>query len=360
VLSPRAIPPLLLLVVALVVAAIEARAADAKTSSLSWLRMPGADGCVATQPLARAIEDRLGRAVFVSAAQADLSVEGRIEKRKGAPGWHAVITVRDSNGATLGTRELDRPDASCEAMTEPLALIVAVMIDPDAAMRPGPAPSASDTPPMPSATTTTTADASLPIPSATTAPSSSASVDRPPVLPPKSDPWRFEGHAAVTVSNGITPTLAPGAGVEAILYPPNIPLGFRGYTTLFLPTNAEKDGARASFDMLYVGGGLCPTLRRRVSLMGCLGGQLGILRPRSETSNRGISEDLLPVWNAMLELRLHVPIVAPIGVAAGVGAGIPILRPRLDYTTKGNTVDTLHRADAFVLTADLGVGFFFP
>ncbi|MBX3210375.1 MAG: hypothetical protein KF764_35410, partial [Labilithrix sp.] len=132
----------LALFAALLLASADTRAADAKTSSLSWLRMPGADACVATQPLARAVEERLGRSVFVSAAEADLSVEGHVEKRtRGASsGWHAVITVRDASGATLGTRELDRADASCDAMTEPLALVIAVMIDPDAAMRPKPAP----------------------------------------------------------------------------------------------------------------------------------------------------------------------------------------------------------------------------
>ena len=114
--------------------------------------------------------------------------------------------------------------------------------------------------------------------------------------------------------------------------------------------------------MLYLGGGLCPTWRTRISLMGCLGGHLGLLRPRANTPNRGISEDLLPIWNAMAELRIHIPIIQPIGVAAGVGGGIPLLRPRLDYTTSGPapTFDTLHRPDAILLTADVGVGFFFP
>jgi len=347
--------------------ALRAHATESKTSSLSWLRMPGADSCVATQPFARAVEERLGRSVFVSAAQADLSVEGRIEKRRGGPGWHAVITVRDAKGVTLGTRELERPDGSCEAMTEPLALIVAVMIDPDAAMRPKTSPTPSAEPERDASPPST--DAAPPAPATTATASAapattSAAVDAPPPPSPSPsrDPWRFEGHGAITASNGLTPTLTGGAGVEAILYPPRIPIGFRGYTMLFLPTDKTADGARASFDMLYLGGGLCPTWRTRVSVMGCLGGQLGVLRPRAETPNRGISESLLPIWNAMAELRLHVPIVAPIGVAAGVGAGIPLLRPRLEYTSSAPARDTqtLHRADAFVLTADLGIGFFFP
>jgi hypothetical protein len=324
---------------------------EAKTSSLSWLRMPGADTCVATQPLARAIEERLGRTVFVSASQADLSVEGRIEKRP-AGGWHAVITVRDAKGATLGTRDLNRPDAACEAMTEPLALVVAVMIDPDAAMRPKPEPISAPAPePRP------VDPAPLPSPAA---PAPAPPPDKPQPTPPR-EPWRFEGGVQATVNGGLLPSVAPGAGVHAILYPPGIPVGFRGYTTLFLPTDTTQDGARATFDMLYAGGTVCPTLRRRVNLLGCLGGQLGVLRPRAETTNRGISEDLMPVLNAVAEVRVHVPIVAPIGIAAGVGAGVPILRPELRYQrSTGTGTAVLHQPDAVTLSADVGLGLFFP
>jgi hypothetical protein len=332
---------------------------NSKTSSLSWLRMPGADACVATQPLARAVEERLGRSVFVSAAQADLSVEGRIEKKKAGGGtWHATIIVRDAKGATLGTRDVDRKDASCDSMTEPLALIIAVMIDPDAAMRPkDPSPppataTASVASAEPSATTT------APQPSASASPSSSG--ERPDPIPTKPDPWRFEGHGHITINHGIAPVLDPGAGVQAILYPPKIPVGFRGYTALFLPTTREMDGARASFDMLYAGGSICPTLRARVNLLGCIGGQLGILRPRAETANRGIDESIRVIWNVMLEARIHIPIIAPIGVAAGVGAGLPLVRPTVEYRTATNAINTLHKSEAYVLTADVGLGLYFP
>jgi hypothetical protein len=190
-------------------------------------------------------------------------------------------------------------------------------------------------------------------------------VDRPaPALPSRArarESWRFDGHAAVTINHGLAPTLVPGAGVQAILYPPRLPIGFRGYTTLFLPSEAEKEDARASFDMLYAGGAICPTLRGRVNLLGCLGGHLGLLRPRAETSGRGIDEDVVLLWTAMAELRAHVPIVAPIGVAAGVGAGVPILRPEVRYERVGTrSTDILHRPEAYVLTADVGIGFFFP
>ena len=66
--------------------------------------------------------------------RADVSVEGHIERGNGTTGWHAVLVLRDAHGVSLGTRELKRDDASCDAMRAPLALIIVVMIDPDAAL----------------------------------------------------------------------------------------------------------------------------------------------------------------------------------------------------------------------------------
>ena len=74
--------------------------------------------------------------MFVSAAQADVSVEGHIEPKSGGPGFHAVITLRDAKGTLLGTRELSRDEKSCAEVRETIALVIAVMIDPDAMLGP--------------------------------------------------------------------------------------------------------------------------------------------------------------------------------------------------------------------------------
>jgi hypothetical protein len=316
--------------------------------------MPNADACIATQALARAVEERLGRRVFVSAAEADVSVEGRIEKKKDA--WHAVIHVRDAKGALLGTRELDRRDESCDAMSEPLALVIAVMIDPEAAMRPRPEPAAA----QPAAATAPAATEPPPLPPAASseAPKEPDRAAHPPGK--QAEPWRFEGGGDVTIAQGLTPSPAVGAGVESILYPPGVPVGFRGFVNLFLPTTASKDDARASFDMLYAGGSICPTYRARVNVMGCLGGHLGILRPRAETPNRGISEDILPLWNAVAELRVSIPIAAPIGASIGGSAALPLLRPTFEYTAPGGQTAVLHKVSAVAFTGSAGLGFFFP
>src|SRR5262245_4834347 len=78
----------------------------ARSWSLSWTRASGAETCVGAKALAEAVEALLGKRVFVSAALADLSVEGGIEPS--ASGWRAVMRVTDRDGSIIGSREIER------------------------------------------------------------------------------------------------------------------------------------------------------------------------------------------------------------------------------------------------------------
>jgi hypothetical protein len=146
-----------------------------------------------------------------------------------------------------------------------------------------------------------------------------------------------------------------------------VPVGFRGFTALYpsLPGgigHADKDGARAAFDLLYVGGSICPTLRRAINVMVCVGGQLGALRAHADTPNRGIDDGaILPIWNALVEGRISFTIVKPVGASVGVGAALPLLRPAFEYKkTDGTTTDVLFRVSPVALMASAGLGLVFP
>jgi len=93
------------LIVALGLPAANADAAEARTSSLGWVRGSNAVECIGTRALAEAVEARLGRPVFVSAARADVAVEGQIE-RGPAGEWRAAISLAGEGGHGLGTRDL--------------------------------------------------------------------------------------------------------------------------------------------------------------------------------------------------------------------------------------------------------------
>ena len=320
-----------------------ARAGDGRTSSLSWVRLQGAEACVATQTLARAVEERLGRNVFVSASTADVSVEGRIEKRPGG-GFRSVITIHDGKGALLGTRQLERRDDACEAMNAELALVIAVMIDPDATMRPRDDGGTAD-----AATAVTTGKSEedggsanvvvTPPPTATAVPTAVAA------LPPERDRWRVSAQADVAVSSGLAPHTTVGAGAEWMVLFPKVPLGLRGYANVFYPTTAASPAARATYDLLYVGGALCPVLRdTTVDLFVCAGPQIGGLRARDTAG--GVKDGVLPLVNLVAEGRAAVRVFGPLEVSAGVAGVLPLARPS----------SAVHQPSILGFTADFGVG----
>jgi hypothetical protein len=166
----------------------------------------------------------------------------------------------------------------------------------------------------------------------------------------------------VTIASGLAPAIAPGGSIAGALFLPNgIPLGLRGYASLFLPTNATQDGATASFDLVYVGGSVCPTLRRpSFTGMLCFGGQLGVVRSHPETQGRTIQDKTLGLWNGVSEARISIPLFAPLALTGGVSAILPLLRPTFEYTRTDGTSANLHKVSSFAVSADAGIGFFFP
>jgi len=261
---------------------------------------------VSTQELARGVEARLGRAVFVSAAEGDLSVEGRIEPAHGKPGWRALLVLRDSKGAQLGTRELTRDEASCEAMREPLVLVIALMIDPDAAT----SSSKRSPPPPPSPPQTIVVEKQVPV-----------YVNVPVEAPRAPDPptWHFDAGASLATSLGLFGGPGPGLGgyVSGLLEPPGfIPL--EGYGALWVDPTSEGG---PTFSLAYVGAGLCP-LRYREGMLAayaCASGQLGYLRPSASSSAQLYAA-------GALEGRLSVRVLGPIAARAGFSFVVPVVK----------------------------------
>ena len=264
----------------------------------------------------------------------------------------ALVTAVAHRASAEGARtsSLDRPDGACSAMNEPLALVIAVMIDPEAKLT-----TSSSPPPLPPPAA---APAPLPAPALP-----GAEPDAAP-KPPTKEPWRFQGDAVGTITSGVAPAVDAGGSIAGTLFLPNgIPIGLRGYGSLFLPTKATQDNARASFDLFYLGSAICPTLRRpAATLMLCFGGHLGVLRSHPETQGRGIDDKTEVVWNAVSEGRVTLPLFAPLALTGGLSAVLPLLRPTFGYTRSdaAGTRANLHKVSSFAVAADAGIGFFFP
>jgi hypothetical protein len=319
----------------------DASGADAapRTSSLSWVRLAGADACVSTQDLARDVETRLGRAVFVSAAQADLSVEGRIEPAKRRPGWHAVLVLRDASGATLGTREITRTEPSCDSMREPVALVVALMIDPDAESPPSSQP-APQPPPPPQPTPTAPAPIVIekPVPVPVYVPVAPA---------PEAPKWHIDVGASLAANVGLLPHIEPGVAGSVLLEPPKL-IPLEGYGALWLDSTA--DGG-PTLSLAYVGGGLCPLRYRHeaVRLYACASGQLGYLKATAPDSGQ-------VHLAAVVEGRVSLVLFGPVAARAGASLVVPLIRQAFDNENDSGSF----RISPVAATLDAGLGLVVP
>ena len=136
----RALPPLL---IALLFQQNIARAQDdalveARTSTLSWTRLPGAEMCPTLPAMATQMDALTGRSVITSSSDAALVIEAYVEALPAddahpeAPHFRATVHVSTREGEVLGERLIETSDATCAALLERAALAMVLMIDPDA------------------------------------------------------------------------------------------------------------------------------------------------------------------------------------------------------------------------------------
>ncbi len=317
--------------VALLSAVARAEPTAARSSSLSWIRLEGAESCVATQDLAREVEGRLGRNVFVSASQADVSVEGHIAPQKGAPGFRAEITIRDNKGTLLGTRELVHAGA-CAEMHEPLAFIIAVMIDPDAKLVDPKAPP----------------------------------LDPPNTLPvepqiPAVVSWRFDAAASGVAAFGLLPNVGFGVTAGGILEPPRF-LALEGAGTIWFDGTTQAGNGKLTFSLLSLSGGLCPLTfhSKRFHAYGCASAHIGLMRVRSTGFTVPKADNFSLFLAGALEARATVRIAGPISLRAGASFLVPVMRDRFTYSSNTGAEIEAFQMSPVAAIADVGFGVVFP
>lgn len=286
-----------------------ARAEPASTprpASLGWTRLEGAEGCIGAGDLARAVEALLGKRAFVSAAESELSIEGRVAPRAEG-GFRASLEVADRDGQSLGRRDLDTSADDCRALDEPLRLAIALMVDPEGALGapspPPPEPPPPASPPLESA----------PQPSPISTP------------PPAPTPWRGDLALGATFGFGLLPSVAPGLVLSASLEPPwFVPL--ESVLSVYLPQSiASPAGLEASLFTMRGEGYVCPLshVGETLGARACLGGELGLLSAEGAAVDDA-EEGLRVQFGVGLRGRLGLRVAAPLGLYA---AGSVAVRP---------------------------------
>lgn len=296
-------------------------AAGPRTSSLSWVRMPGAESCISSRALAEAVEARLHRTVFVSAARADVSVEARVSHEEEPPGWHAVIVLSAADGTELGQRELTSEEPSCDALSPLLALVISVMIDPDAQLAPE-EPEEPEEPAHP-------AD-----------PEVIVRTER--VEVPVVHGWRVELTGGAGAAFGVLPRAAPSLSGSIFFVPPRF-LAFEVESVLHPWARASGESpAEGVFLMAQVGALVCPLGWRQedTSVHACAGVQGGVLRIKESGFSGAVTDERF-VAHAVVRGRVAYRLSRYFLAWARLGLLVPLRRLHFRYPDMTGTQRTL-------------------
>jgi hypothetical protein len=335
--------PLVLAAVASVLGAGRARAEGKRTSSLAWVRLEGADECIAATALAHAVEERLARKVFVSASDADITVEGSIGPARPS-GFHASLRVIGRSGEILGTREVDTRAARCDAIDTRLALVVSMLIDPDAENAPEP-PAAP--PPAPTVVERVVERERVVV------------VREAPAAPPPA-PWTFELTAGGAGTLGLQPGVGAALGAALVVLPPRFWGIFVGGALAQTSSVDAERGAQIEAALAYGAAGLCPlaATRGRLHVLGCAGALVGGLRSRGVGFETGYAASSLTA-GPLLHGRITVEVVGPVIASLGLGLTAPVARAELRYATPTGE-STVFRTSPVAAAGELGVGVRLP
>ena len=348
-----------------------AAAGDAQPAALGWVRAPGAEACIGTAALARAVEARLGRAALVSAARAQVSVEGRIAPAEGGTGWRVALSVADENGKVLGTRTLAKDATDCRAMDEDVILTVALLIDPEAALSAPPA--ATTTPPPKTPPPVSTSGSTAPLPASTsgsTAPlpasTSAPTAPLPKIAPPKdkeppaarapSGPWSVALLGGAVASVGPLPNVGVGAQLRALITPvPFFSFQLGGSVWLPQTTSLGDNGGRFFMALGTLSG--CPLtgVRAGIRYAACAGVEFGAMHAGGFGFPLTVGRDD-PLVNGLLEARVVRKIVGPFAASVGAGLSVPFLREQYYYVDPGGTPREVFLASPVTGTLDLLLG----
>lgn len=357
-----------------------------RTSSLSWVRLPGTEGCIPTQTLAERVEQRVGRQVFVSASQADLSLEGHVERSADASAFVATLAVSDREGRVLGKRVLRAQGNDCSALDPALVLVIAIGLDPDAALpatRDASNQLSGDTQALlsqlqlPKLDENALRDLAVPDPEAVRAEEARARETAQRAEAERAARERARKHPKPTGRNaspsvrvslglgidgelGVLPNPALGATLRATF-------GFGGLwpielsVTGLLPQSKAGERTSGHGELTFVAAGLALCTpgngSRSFELFACLGARGGLLR----AAGSGFADnlDVTSVWVEPALLagpRLHLDSERRWSLELRAGPGVPLIRDTYRYQGEMGVRRRLHRASAIIGRLELAAG----
>lgn len=318
------------------------------TVGLHWVRGKGSEGCADGANLARKVEEKLGSTRFTAPASASFVVEGSVSHSDA--GYRAELRTFDADGSLLGSREVVSKRASCAELSEMVAVVLAIMLDPNGELqnRSVSAPAQSD--PEGEASCEALDPAPLPLP---------CPVCTQPKVAEPAHKIRKDLSAFVRIAHGHVPDLGLGGGVA-------LDLGFAraggirlegiAFREQSFALNGEpKAGSRVR--LLYASVGYCPLGGKHGPVQGTICAALAAGALQSRGFGFDVQRDSTSLLlDTSLTLRGSLRVLGALRIYAGAGVGTPLIRTQLEATRDDGTRQRLLEQKAFSLALDLGLG----
>ena len=291
-------------------------------------------GCPDQADLAEAVSVRLGRNPFV-ATNSDMDISVRYQK---AESWQALVHLSTASGHSLGVREISTDAANCAALRDPIALVVALLVD----------VSVDELPPEPEPVAGKPArpkKRSLRIPAPT----------------PKDPSLRVLWAVSASASAGLLPNLAVGAQAGVWIAPSDsiaVGLGLQ-----FWPSQRDELAGRpAGVDIRAdaLAAELCgPRLDlNSLWLRPCLVQRFSRLSASAFGFDSNRESGRLALSTG-LGGHMFVPLLGSFGAFSSVSADVHWLRDRFVYARSDGTRGELHRPAPIAGFLQVGLGLSF-
>jgi hypothetical protein len=317
-----------------------------RTSTLAWVRLPGAESCIGTLELAQAVEARLGRLVFAPVSRADIAVEGRIEPI--GRGFSAFLSVTNRARTLLGSRRIESKDPDCRSIDRALVLVTSLLIDPEASfVEPAKVPSQSDS--RTSSVSSNPEDVQNLKPEVPPAPES------PPVA---DDGWRLFASLGLagSVGAGPLPGINPGASASFVF---GMQDGLRGRAAFSFGYGGANTQGGASVDMVLAAGAAALCYARSTEVIEsvglCAGTEVGSVF--AATSGLEGAQDRGALWLATA-IGLHADwrLTDRWLLEFALELLVPLRRDRFTYEDVAGTSRVLFEQSPVGGRLSLGVG----
>jgi hypothetical protein len=322
--------------------------------------------CIAAAELARRVEERLARQVFVVVGAARITLDGWVARS--AHGYDVMLEVSEVEGQVLGRRELHFESDDCRQVADAVALVIAVTLYPDSAL-----PSAGialdpetaarfdalfehETPELDP--TTLAAPPAAPVHTATELPPSRALAAAQSGEPASGDtPLRLELSLAAGLGLGHLPGLGL-AGAAYAQYTPRSLFPVELGLFYFAPRSVAPDTGPGSASFSLIGASLAacplrPFAARGVEL--CVGAEAGFRQVAAREFASADRSRRDPVLNVRLGGVWHVALWGPLALRLALLLSVPVWRRDYVFRTRDNTQEPLFRMPPAAVSFDAGL-----